>query len=197
MLSGRSAHEVAPLLGVEPPPETWGTNGVERLFPDGRYEGPEVSDEVLQVFEDAEADLEKENLGELVEVRPAAVAVHWRGLSPAETLAVRTRAYRILEPLVFQPGLLLAEFDGGVEIRLRSASKGDVVHTVLAETAPSVPVAYLGDDTSDEDAFRALNGRGVTILVNRKHVFTAAQYWLRPPEDLIHFFEDWIRACSH
>ena len=196
MISERSAHEVSPLLGLEAIPEVWGTHGAERLLPDGRYEGAEVSDEALQVFSEAETRLLDENLGHLLDVRPAAVSVHWRGLKASEILTVRKKAYSILEPFVFTPGLLLAEFDGGIEIRLRSASKGDAVRTIIAEISDDVPVAYLGDDAADEDAFRALNGRGLTVLVRRKLHFTAAQIWLRPPDEVVRFLIDWIKACE-
>src|SRR5262245_60939144 len=34
MMSGRAAHEVPPLLGLNPPPEIWGTHGIERIHTD-------------------------------------------------------------------------------------------------------------------------------------------------------------------
>jgi trehalose 6-phosphate phosphatase len=196
VISGRSVSAVAPLLGLTPTPEIWGTYGIERLHVDGRYEGPEVTDEALQALEQAEAELEREGLEELIEARPGAVSVHWRGLQPAHVLDVRTKAYSILTPLSFRTGLLTADFDGGVEIRLRSANKGDIARTILNEIGHDVPIAYLGDDKTDEDAFRVLNGRGLTVLVRTKPRFTAAQTWLRPPEELVHFLNMWIRSCG-
>ena len=35
IISGRSAHEIRPLLGIDPPFEVWGLHGAERLFPNG------------------------------------------------------------------------------------------------------------------------------------------------------------------
>jgi trehalose-phosphatase len=194
--SGRSVSAVAPLLGLDPQPEIWGTYGIERLHPDGRYEGAEVTDEALQALTKAEMVLQGENLGDLIEARPGAVSIHWRGLQPSQVLEVRTKAYNVLTPLTFQTGLLVADFDGGVELRLRSANKVDIVRTILNEVGADVPIAYLGDDKTDEEAFRLLNGRGLTVLVRPKHRFTAAQTWLRPPEELVQFFNNWIRTCS-
>jgi len=57
-------------------------------------------------------------------------------------------------------------------------------------------VAYLGDDATDEDAFRILNGRGLTVLVGPKYHFTAAQIWLKPPDELYDFLRSWITACE-
>ena len=192
VISGRPARAISPLLDLNPAPETWGTHGLERLYPDGRYEGPEVSDDALAALFQAEERLSQQGLGNLLESKPAAVAIHWRGLNPADVFDIRTKAYKTLAPLASQSGLLLADFDGGVELRLRSANKGDVVRTILSELDADVPVAYLGDDTTDEDAFQVLNGRGLTALVRRKYRFTAAQVWLTPPDQLVGFLNAWI-----
>jgi trehalose 6-phosphate phosphatase len=194
IISGRSVDAIRPLLNLDPAPETWGTHGLERLHPDGRYEGPEISDEVLTALFEAEEKLHEHGLGDLIESKPAAVAVHWRGLSTADALDARTNAYKILWPFASQSGLLLADFECGVELRLRSANKGDVVRTILSELGPDVPVAYLGDDATDEDAFHVLNGRGLSVLVRRKYRFTAAQLWLTPPDQLVAFLSAWIHA---
>jgi len=196
LISGRRAHSVAPLLGSDPAPETWGTYGLERLYSDGRYEGPEVCDLTLNALSAAEAALDRCGLLELAEVQPGSVAVHWRGLDPSRILEVRTIVYRVFNPLALRAGLLVSEFDGGVELRLRSANTGDAVCSLLAEIDKNTPIAYLGDDTPDEDAFRALNDRGLTILVRPKHRFTAAQVWLRPPDELVGFLRDWICAAG-
>jgi trehalose-phosphatase len=194
--SGRSAREVGPLLGLYPPPEIWGTHGIERLYASGRYEQADVSEDTLKVLEQSEDALERAGLGEQVEVKLAAVAVHWRGMTPSEIIKIRTTAYRVLEPLAVPFGLLLAEFEEGVEIRLREANKGMALKGLLSRLPPDVPVAYLGDDITDEDAFRALNGRGLSILVNAKPRFTAAKLVLRPPEDVAAFLSAWITACG-
>lgn len=195
VVSGRAAHEIPPLLGLNPAPEIWGAHGVERIHADGRHEQIEGTDEALQALAQAEAQLDREGLADCLEVKLAAVAVHWRGFTPSKVLTTRTKAYRILEPLASQPDLVLAEFEEGVEIRLRAANKGNVLRTLLSELDGSVPVAYLGDDSTDEDAFHVLNGRGLTVLVRQRHRFTAAQMWLRPPAELVQFLKDWIRLC--
>jgi trehalose-phosphatase len=156
---------------------------------------PELSDEAFQVLACAETGLEREGLQDVIEVKVAGVAVHWRGRGSADVLKIRTTAYRILEPLAKESGLVLSEFDEGVEIRLRSANKGEALRSLLDELDDDVPVAYLGDDASDEDAFDVLNGRGLTVLVSPKSRFTAARMWLRPPDELVRFLMDWIHTC--
>jgi len=62
--------------------------------------------------------------------------------------------------------LRLEQFDGGVEMRLADPNKGDAVRAVLTEMdVDDAPVAYLGNDESEEDAFRILQNCGLCVLV--------------------------------
>jgi trehalose 6-phosphate phosphatase len=196
IVSGRSAREIPRLMPIHPGPEIWGSHGVERLYSDGRYEEREVTDEALQALADAEFGLDEASLGPYIEVKLAAIAVHWRGLDAASVVKIRLRAYRVLEPFTLRADLVLREFDEGVELRLRSANKGDALRTFLSDLSATVPVAYVGDDVDDERAFQTLNGRGLTVLVRPEPRFTSAQVVLRPPEELIAFLKDWIQACG-
>jgi len=56
----------------------------------------------------------------------------------------------------------------------------------------NVRPVYLGDDTTDEDAFRALEHRGIAILVTDESQPTAARYSLKNPTEA----EDFLRALS-
>lgn len=195
LITGRAAREIPPLLGLNPHPEIWGTYGMERLRSDDQYSVIPLTHEELCNLEEAHTWLEREGLGELLELKPGALAVHWRGLTPAQAEDVKAIAYRVLAVFA-RPTLSLAEFDGGLELRLRTRSKGDVVRAVVSEHGPEVPIAYLGDDSTDEDAFRILNGRGLTVLVRHTYRFTAAQIWIRPPIELVQFLTHWVQACG-
>lgn len=197
VVSGRPAREVPPLLGLSPAPEIWGTHGIERIDPNGQYEEVVyVSENALGVLAEAESRLEREGLGERIEVKLAGVAIHWRGLPASEVFKIRIKAYRILEPLAAGPELVLGEFEEGVELRLASANKGDALRALLSTLSSATPVAYLGDDMTDEDAFRVLNGRGLPVLVTPKYHRTSAHMWLRPPDELLLFLTRWIRTCG-
>lgn len=196
VLTGGSAARVPRLLGLDPSPETWGAYGLERLYPDGRYQGGEVTDADLDALAEAESSLNKSDLGKYLEIGPGGVAVHWRGLEPQEVLEIRTKAYGILKSYAAGSGLVIADFDGGVHLRVASASPGDAIRCILQETGADTPIAYLGDDTPDEEAFRVLSGCGLTALVRLKHRRSAAEFWLRPPADLIGFLEAWTCSCG-
>jgi trehalose-phosphatase len=97
--------------------------------------------------------------------------------------------------LVEDHRLSLLDFDGGMEIRVPAKNKGDAVRTILDETRGTYAAAYLGDDETDEDAFRAIKGKGLSILVREGARPTMADLWLKPPEELIQFLNSWLRAC--
>lgn len=196
LISGRPACEIPKLLGLDPHPEIWGSHGLERLYPDGRYEIPEIDHAALESLSSAAKSLENLGLLQASELKPGAVAVHWRWLPARKAEEVRAAAYRILSPLSCNGGLMIESFDGGLELRVRNRNKGDVVRTILSEVSNDLPVAYLGDDVTDEEAFRALSGRGLSVLVRSHYHFSAAQIWLKPPDELVQFLKDWIRLCE-
>lgn len=196
IVSGRSAEEIPFLLGTSQPVEVWGSHGLERCKPDGSYWRAPLPTEIEEAFVCIGRDLARAGMGTLSEVKAGGVAVHWRGLTPLYAQEVKGSAYRLFSKYINIPGLLVQAFDEGVELRVRACNKAEAVRTLLAECSEDAAIAYLGDDTTDEDAFRALAGRGITILVGPTFRFTAAQFWLRPPEELIGFFKAWIRACK-
>jgi trehalose 6-phosphate phosphatase len=194
IVSGRPAREIPPLLGV--PLEVWGSHGMERLLPDGEYQVNKLDRRVSRAFENAAEQLASCGVQRHMEVKPGSVAVHWRGLESGEAREAHARAQRVLQPVAFSEGLALVNFDGGLELRVRTPTKADVVRTVLKEQNAHTPTAYLGDDLTDEDAFAALNPFGLTVLVRPEHRPTAARFWIRPPEELMSFLQNWLFACG-
>lgn len=195
IITGRSAHEVAALLGVDPIPEIWGSHGLQRLRPDGTCEMPRLDPEVSEALSDACRWLANRGLQHLSESKPGGIAVHWRGLSESTATQVREQVLRAWLPLTQNDCLSLLEFDGGMELRTPDVDKSDVVRTILDEIGPAIPVAYLGDDTIDEPAFQELGTRGLSILVRPEWRRTFARLWLKPPGDLLDFLTKWRQSC--
>lgn len=193
IVSGRTISDLLPLLGIEKGIEIWGCHGWERLGSDGTYAAPDLGDDVRAALDEAASWAKDEGLGEeKLEIKAASVAVHWRGLGDGETASLE-RAVR--ERWSGMPGgLELHSFNGGLELRPAGMDKGEVVERLLAET--DGPAAYLGDDMTDEDAFRAISGRGIGILVSPELKETAADIWITPPDEMMRFLERWIESCG-
>ncbi|PYQ45618.1 MAG: trehalose-phosphatase [Acidobacteria bacterium] len=196
IVTGRDAHEIDPFLRLRPAPEIWGSHGLQRLLPDGRCQMPEIPPAVAEVLDDARRWLEYQGLDDCAERKPGSIAVHWRALAQTEAEELRGRIIVGWFPIADRANLKLLEFDGGVEMRMPDLDKGDAVRTMLKETAPNVPVTYLGDDITDERAFRALGSRGLGILVRPNFRRSAAQAWLKPPEELRDFLSRWLAATE-
>jgi trehalose 6-phosphate phosphatase len=194
IISGRDTSETVPLLGIQPCPEVWGIHGLQRRKPDGTEESIRIEDHALDALSDADRWLTYQQLRHTAEFKTGSIAVHWRGLSDWGVEELRGRVLLGWKPIADRAGLDLLEFDGGIEIRAPEADKGDVVRTLLNETGPGTPVAYLGDDSTDEHAFQAMRDRGLSVLVRPRWRQTAAQLWLRPPEQLLDFLTQWLEA---
>lgn len=197
VISGRDATDVLPLLNVDPAPEVWGIHGLQRLKSDGSTEMPQLNERTLDGLSDAGRWLSYQELLHTAEFKAGCIAVHWRGLNDNNAEALRSRVLLGWRPIAKQRGLDLLEFDGGVEIRASEADKGNAVRAFLEAMSPDTPVAYLGDDNTDESAFQALQARGISVLVRPKWRQTAAQFWLKPPDELLDFLRLWLKTCLH
>ncbi len=196
VITGRPAAEIAPMLGLDPPLEVWGLHGAERLFPDGHRELEEASEATRIELDALRQHLRHDSLGGLFEDKANGVVMHWRGASPQKAKLIEQRARALFEPLAKMDGLSLLDFEAGLELRA-GRNKGGAVLAILEEVSADAPVAFLGDDLTDEHAFRAVNASPrphLTALVRREHRPTAATIWLRPPEELLGFLEMWIGA---
>ncbi len=194
IISGRDTSETIPLLGLATIPEVWGLHGLQRRKPDGSVETVQLDERYLDALSDAGRWLGYQQLRHTAEFKTGSIAVHWRGLSDGGVEELRGRVLLGWKPIAERSGLEFLDFDGGVEIRAPEADKGDVVQLVLSEMGPDTPAAYLGDDATDERAFRAICGRGLSVLVRPRWRPTAAQLWLKPPEELLDFLTQWLDA---
>lgn len=56
---------------------------------------------------------------------------------------------------------------------------------IFALKDKSVLAVYIGDDTADEDAFRALKNNGLTVFVGKAAKESSAGYFLRGPNEVL------------
>ncbi len=176
--------------------EIWGAHGMEHLLADGTYLQTAVDPDVAEVLTQARQWLVAANLTSLSEVKPGGIAVHWRGLPDADIKKVQARVREGWTPLAEQPGIKLFNFEEGLELRVAHPDKGDAVAAILEDLDPYAPIAFLGDDLTDEDAFRVLEDRGLSVLVRPEYRETRANVWLKPPDELIGFLELWLSRIS-
>lgn len=196
IITGRPIHEVQALLQPLTGIEIWGAHGLDHLLPDGTRRHIEIVPELAALLQQAQEKMKQRSLEHLIEVKPGGVALHWRGLSDETTQAIATQALHDWSDLAQHPGLKLLNFEGGLELRVLRPDKGDAIATVLKQLDRETPVAFLGDDLTDEDGFRVLSNRGLPILVRDEYRETNARAWLKPPEELLLFLEQWLSRTT-
>ncbi len=198
LVSGRPACDLAGLLGSLKF-EIWGDHGRERLQSDGCYELEPLNPRESEVLKRMKSEIEGLGFAAAMEAKPASLAVHWRASDPATQQEIRSSVESLYARHAGESELHLLAFDGGLELRSKDRDKATAVEQILAEEEVSsgdLAAAYLGDDLTDEDAFRALGNRGVSILVRNELRPSSAQFWIRPPEELLEFLDGWIQSSG-
>ena len=191
IISGRAVDDLLPLLALDPHPEIWGCHGWERLAADGGRPALELPKRAAAGLRKARLGLEGQGFDSLCEIKPASLALHWRGLPDRKIGELRERVDEHWLPIAAAYGLDIHAFNGGLELRCPGRNKGTALNTILEESEAGQPIAFLGDDRTDEDGFEALKGRGLGILVNSVPRQTRADLTITPPDDLLDFLATW------
>jgi trehalose 6-phosphate phosphatase len=169
VVSGRDRAVVQQLMGMDELVVA-GSHGFDIWSPSGgaieREEGAafrELLDRVTAKVREQTASVE----GALVEPKRSSVAVHYRLVDEREWPRVAAIVDDVLasdpEALRVTPGKMVYEIQPRIEW-----DKGRAVLYLLEALGldrEEVLPLYVGDDVTDEDAFRALSGRGIGILV--------------------------------
>ncbi len=196
IVTGRAVEDLKPLLQLSYPTEMWGSHGRERLLRDGTYLLQEISPRAQQRLDRIQEWVEQEGLRHWLEEKPGCLAIHFRDRDPLLVERVQAQLTGDRAATEGNGAVQMHPFDGGMEFRAPGANKGSAVRTVLSELGDDVPVAYLGDDLTDEDAFEALGKRGLGVLVRSGPRTTSADLRISPPEELLEFLKRWMAASG-
>ncbi len=129
--------------------------------------------------------------GVVIENKAYSVAVHYRMVASGEKAAVRRTTMQLAAPFVEHHGGQLLRGKQVLELRSNDDwNKGHAALWIRDHLASGALPFYVGDDTTDEDAFRALGRRGITVRVGRRKD-SAAQYVVRDIEEIVPLVE-WI-----
>ena len=190
VVSGRDRRDVAARVGL-PSLVYAGSHGFDIARADGEIQY-EVGGGYSAIVERAARELRRlldPVEGAIVEAKKYSVAVHYRLVAPEEVEAVRAAVTTVLGHHV--DGLVETAGKKVFELRPRIEwDKGRAIEWLLEALdldRPEVVPLYIGDDVTDEDAFRAIEARGVGLLVAREPRPTRASFRLRDPEEVRQF----------
>lgn len=192
IISGRWTKDLLPLLQLNKTPEVWGSHGLEHLKSDGSYEIESIDEKFFNALASANEWIDRIGLADRCEKKPGCLAIHWRGLDRREVADMKNKIDSKRALITKSWGLRLIDFDGGMEIRVPGINKGNAVKKILNEMDKETIAAYLGDDLTDEDAFKSIKGNGIGLLVREEFRPTEADIWIKPPDELLSFLSAWI-----
>lgn len=187
IVSGRDLEDVRSRVGLDSVHYA-GSHGFDLQGPGNLGTKHEAAGTFLPALDRAEQAL-RDRLaavsGAQVERKRFAIAVHYRRVGPQDVEAVEQAvdAIRAIHPeLRKATGKKIFELQPDIDW-----NKGRAVLWLLEEFGlfgdAALPI-YIGDDVTDEDAFRALAGRGIGIVVADGGRPTAARYSLRDTDEV-------------
>lgn len=183
IISGRTLQDLRSKAGVSGV-QHFGLHGWER---DGRPD--KLSKTLLRQIERARV-AEVRQLrglpGVWVENKEAGFAVHFRAASRVVTRRARKAFHIALKPYLTDVRVIRGEKTW--EVLPRSVfGKGAAARRLLAGLPRFTLPICVGDDTTDEEAFKEL-GEAITVRVGRPNR-TRARFWLRNPNEIYHFLQ--------
>jgi len=170
-----------------------GSHGFDIAGPQGLRK--EMATEFLPVLAAAEKKLQpklRKTPGALLERKRFSIAAHYREVRPESVpkveeavveVAMRHRELRTIS------GKKVYELQPDVDWNKGKALLW-LLGVVRSKSQREVFPIYLGDDVTDEDAFRAVRGRGIGIVVSEQTRSTAARFRLKTPVEVEQFLRE-------
>jgi trehalose 6-phosphate phosphatase len=174
-----------------------GDHGLDIIGPDISMIHPKVK-KFLPLIQNISKSLDKSLShipGVIVEKKKMSVAIHYRQVSKEDLPGLKLPLKKILkenrENIRILKGKKVVEFLPNIEW-----NKGKAVLWILNTMGldwSGYKIFYLGDDTTDEDAFRILRTRGTTILIAEKAGKSAAGFRLSSPEEVKCWLKEFLK----
>lgn len=127
--------------------------------------------------------------GAFMEDKSLTISVHYRLIKDGQS-TIKKIIDRVLKPYIAGKKIKVNNGKKVIEIKPPvNWDKGSAVLWILkGKTAGKVIPVYIGDDITDEDAFTALKGHGLTVHVGKTNK-SEAEYYLKNSGEVITFLK--------
>jgi len=172
-----------------------GNHGMEIEGPGGRFDHPEARrarPRIMALAQDLRGDL-GHIPGAFVEDKGMTLSVHYRQVPAAYVSQVTDSVLKCTGPTVEAGILTLRAGKAVIEIRPNVPwDKGEAVRWIVERLSQEGAVGpllslYVGDDETDEDAFRAVASSGIGIVVGHDRSYSAAHYYVQSVDEVERF----------
>jgi len=191
IISGRDLQDIKQLVGIENIYYA-GSHGFDTAGPKGlKCELPDA-DQALPLLQNAEQDIQKAVKGiegAQVERKKFSLAIHYRNVKSSEKSAVKNKLEKLCSTY---KGLKLVHGKEVFDLRPDvDWHKGKALLWLKERMSLEKPIFsfYLGDDTTDEDAFEVLGDEGIGIAVCCELQKTHASYQLKDTQEVEKFLK--------
>lgn len=185
VISGRPVSSLKALIAI-PNVHLAGNHGLFIEGPGYRYAHPGIASAkpLIDALGERLAAGMKDMPGVWIETKPASCALHYRQAAQHDARRARVLFSRIVREEGTEKALRVVRGKKVLEVLPDIAwDKGEAVLWLLRRFGGERYPVYIGDDTTDEDAFRVLSGIGLTIRVGRS-AGTAAGYFVRSHDEV-------------
>lgn len=192
VVSGRDLHDIKGLVGLHDLIYV-GSHGLDIEGPGGLRWEHEEARAVRRPLENARSEIERRLRGiegVLFETKRFSLAVHFRNTAPEDTDKVVEAVEAAGDGqsgLKVRLGKMVAELQPDV-----AWNKGSAIEWLLEALGldgSRVRPIYIGDDLTDEDAFRALSGSGFGVIVGNHGDATWASHHLQDTDEVEGFLK--------
>ncbi|MEK7867994.1 MAG: trehalose-phosphatase [Candidatus Omnitrophota bacterium] len=199
IISGRALKDIKNKIGLEGIIYA-GNHGLEIDGPKIKFKSP-VSSGYMTILKKIKAILKKKLSkikGVIIEGKGLTLSVHYRLVDTKDAWLVKTIFHEALihyivsNKVKIRPGKKVLEIRPPIEW-----DKGKIVLWLLARWkfilngTPCIPI-YIGDDATDEDAFKALKNTGLTVFVGDPGN-SRAKYYLKNTQEVTEFLEQILK----
>ncbi|MGH3676067.1 MAG: trehalose-phosphatase [Mycobacterium sp.] len=176
LISGRALRDLATLSRMPAEVHLVGSHGSE--FDTGFVHGIDDSAKaLLGKIKDTLSAIAAEYAGVAIEIKPASIALHVRNAEPTDAAEAMKKAMASAQSWDAQ----ITEGKAVLEFAVIHTDKGQALDILRHQESASAAV-FLGDDVTDEKAFRRLHGPDVGIKVGPGD--TLASYRIDTPEEV-------------
>jgi trehalose 6-phosphate phosphatase len=197
VISGRDLPDVQRMVGISTIFYA-GSHGFDIAGHKNKHMNQQKGLEFLPALDRAERQLKeilKPVKGSRVERKKFAIAIHYRNVEEDRVESIKKAVEEVAS---HYPGLRRSGGKKVFELLPKiDWNKGKallwLLHIMDLDKPDVIPL-YIGDDLTDEDAFKSLKGLGISIVVMDQPRFTEAQYRLNDPDEVEAFLGLLIRA---
>ena len=130
-----------------------------------------------------------------IERKVASIAAHTRAVSDDQRALIETKLLEKWRSFAFTYELEVSHFNGGIELRSTGWNKGDILLRIMKMHVSDL-VVYIGDDTTDEDAFEVIEHSGIGIKVGDRSPDSKAKASINDVEGVKVFLQKCLAILS-